>query len=67
METAALKQFGMLFPHVYIYVPQLTPVFLPEAENQITLVDPSKDGLYSYDEAEQKYSSHPVSLPPLHC
>lgn len=61
MEPAARKQFGSLPP----YPPRVPWVLLAnnrsDFENNIALVDPTKDGIYTYDVAEQKYFYPPKS------
>lgn len=57
MEPAARKQFGNPSPPCPS-LPLLESFLLttvPDFENNIALVDPTKDGIYTYDVAEQKY------------
>lgn len=56
MEPAARKQFGNLTPAP----PRKFLVnHCLDFENNIALVDPTRDGIYTYDVAEQKYF-HPL-------
>lgn len=61
MEPAARKQFGNPPPPPPFLPPHwmLLANHCPDFENNIALVDPTKDGIYTYDVAEQKYF-HPL-------
>lgn len=59
MEPAARKQFGnpSFPPHFLLLLTHYS-----DFENDVALVDPTKDGIYTYDVAEQKYL-HPLEVP----
>jgi hypothetical protein len=57
MEAAAKAQFGTLSTHAHSTYGQFTDSLsqMTEFENNISLVNPERDGAYKYDAAQQKY------------